>query len=150
MAKPIKVFFQGSFDLLHYGHFFALKKAKEQGDYLIVALNTDTLYKNYKFKVPAIKYRYRKKMLESIRYVDEVIPISIPRPLPFLKKLDIDVYITCKEWVFNKQEEIDYMKKAGKRVVILPYFNKSVLSSSVLKNYIDHSKDYCAKCHRRL
>jgi len=149
MAKSLKrVFFQGSFDLFHYGHLWAIREAKKHGDYLIIALNTDTLYKKYKKKVPVIKYRYRKEILESLRYVDEVIPISIPQPLSFLKKLDIDVYITCREWVFNKQDEINFMKKQGKKVVILPYLNKLIFSTSVLKNYVEHQKPYCVKCHR--
>ena len=66
----IKVFTTGTFDILHYGHINLLKKAKELGDYLIVGLNAtkngaETYY----------TFEERKKILESIRYVDEVVPI---------------------------------------------------------------------------
>lgn len=66
----IKVFTTGTFDILHYGHINLLKKAKKLGDYLIVGLNVtkngnDTYY----------TFEERKKILESIKYVDEVVPI---------------------------------------------------------------------------
>ena len=38
-----RVITYGTFDLLHYGHINLLKRAKEQGDYLVVALSTDEL-----------------------------------------------------------------------------------------------------------
>lgn len=65
-----KVLTTGTFDILHYGHINLLKKAKELGDYLIVGLNVtkngkDTYY----------TFEERKKVLESIKYVDEVVPI---------------------------------------------------------------------------
>ena len=65
-----KVLTTGTFDILHYGHINLLKKAKELGDYLIVGLNVtkngkDTYY----------TFEERKKILESIKYVDEVVPI---------------------------------------------------------------------------
>ncbi len=63
----------GTFDLLHYGHIRLLKRAKELGDYLVVALSTDEFNK-IKGKKAYHDYETRKKMLEAIRYVDLVIP----------------------------------------------------------------------------
>lgn len=66
----MKVFTTGTFDILHYGHINLLKKSKELGDYLIVGLN---VLKNG--KETYYSYEDRKKILESIKYVDEVVPI---------------------------------------------------------------------------
>jgi len=66
----IKVFTTGTFDILHYGHINLLKKAKEMGDHLIVGLN---VLKNG--KETYYSYEDRKRMLEAIKYVDEVVPI---------------------------------------------------------------------------
>ena len=69
-----RVITYGTFDLLHYGHINLLRRAKQMGDYLIVALSTDEFNTNKKNKVCYFSYEERKKLLESIRYVDLVIP----------------------------------------------------------------------------
>ena len=69
-----KVITYGTFDLLHYGHINLLRRAKAQGDYLIVALSTDEFNWNEKQKKSYFTYEERKAMLEAIRYVDLVIP----------------------------------------------------------------------------
>lgn len=69
-----KVITYGTFDLLHYGHINLLRRARELGDYLIVALSTDEFNWNEKHKKCYFSYDERKLMLEAIRYVDEVIP----------------------------------------------------------------------------
>lgn len=63
----------GTFDLLHYGHIEILRCAKELEDYLIVTVYTDE-FNDIKGKKAYHNYETRKKMLESIRYVDLVIP----------------------------------------------------------------------------
>lgn len=50
----------GTFDLLHYGHIRLLKRAKELGDYLIVALSTDK-FNELKGKKAYYNYDMRKK-----------------------------------------------------------------------------------------
>ena len=68
-----KILTYGTFDLLHYGHINLLKKAKQQGDYLIVGLSTDA-FNLEKKKQSYFSYEKRKQLLEAIRYVDLVIP----------------------------------------------------------------------------
>lgn len=64
----------GTFDLFHVGHINLLKRARAFGDRLIVALSTDEFNLHSKNKVTAIPYPDRKLILESLRYVDLVIP----------------------------------------------------------------------------
>lgn len=67
----------GTFDLLHWGHIRLLKRAKERGDYLVVGLSTDEFNQAKPGKQPSYHpYEVRKMMLESIKYVDLVIPES--------------------------------------------------------------------------
>jgi glycerol-3-phosphate cytidylyltransferase len=63
----------GTYDLCHIGHIRLLKRAKALGDYLVVGLSTDN-FNTLKGKMTVIPYNQRKEILESIRYVDEVIP----------------------------------------------------------------------------
>ena len=70
-----RVITYGTYDLLHYGHIELLRRAREMGDYLIVALSTDE-FNRIKNKKSYYNFEQRKMMLESIRYVDLVIPES--------------------------------------------------------------------------
>ncbi|MFO7732244.1 MAG: adenylyltransferase/cytidyltransferase family protein, partial [Candidatus Aminicenantes bacterium] len=67
-----KVITYGTFDLIHRGHINILRRARELGDYLIVALSTDE-FNAGKGKRAYYTYEERKQILESIRYVDEVV-----------------------------------------------------------------------------
>ena len=69
-----RVITYGTFDLLHYGHINLLRRAKELGDYLIVALSTDEFNRDEKGKKCYFTYEQRKTLLEAVRYVDLVIP----------------------------------------------------------------------------
>lgn len=99
----------GTFDLLHYGHINLLKRAKELGDYLVVALSTDE-FNAIKGKKAYHSYETRKKMLEAIRYVDLVIPENNWEQ----KKQDvldykIDVVVMGSDWAGS--DKFDYLKE---------------------------------------
>lgn len=68
-----KVITYGTFDLIHWGHIELLRRAKTLGDYLIVAISTDK-FNEIKGKKSYHSYENRKRILEAIKYVDEVIP----------------------------------------------------------------------------
>jgi len=149
----IIVFTQGSFDLFHYGHVRFIERAKANGNYLIVGVNTDRLYKDYKSKIPVIPYKYRAKTISAMRDVDIVIPANGFSPLKLLKKYKPDVYVICKEWEDGKTKEIEYMKSIGGKTVVLPYLktiSASEIRSKLVKNYLKHSDKLCAECHKRL
>ncbi|MEP4404954.1 MAG: glycerol-3-phosphate cytidylyltransferase [Paracoccaceae bacterium] len=68
-----KVITYGTFDTLHYGHILLLKRAREMGDHLTVALSSDSFNSN-KQKVSHFDYAQRRALLEAINYVDVIIP----------------------------------------------------------------------------
>lgn len=94
-----RVITYGTFDLLHYGHINLLRRAKELGDYLIVALSTDEFNAKEKNKKSYFTYEQRKQMLEAIRYVDEVIPEeSWDQKSQDVLKRSIDVFVIGDDW----------------------------------------------------
>lgn len=64
----------GVFDMFHIGHLNILKRAKENCDYLIVGVSTDELVQSEKNKTPIIPYEERAEIVQSICYVDKVVP----------------------------------------------------------------------------
>ena len=96
----------GTFNLLHYGHIRLLKRAKELGDYLIVALSTDEFNK-LKNKKAYHNYETRKKMLEAIRYVDLVIPEeNWNQKINDVKEYHVDTVVMGSDWEGNEKFEI--------------------------------------------
>ena len=94
-----RVITYGTFDLMHYGHINLLRRAKEQGDYLIVALSTDEFNWNEKRKKSYFSYEDRKRMLEAIRYVDLVIPEeSWDQKVTDVDKYHVDVFVMGDDW----------------------------------------------------
>lgn len=63
----------GCFDLIHYGHLKFLEKAKEQGDYLIVALESDEFIKKNKRKIQVHNQNERAEILANLNMVDMII-----------------------------------------------------------------------------
>lgn len=94
-----RVITYGTFDLLHYGHINLLRRAKEQGDYLIVALSTDEFNWHEKHKKSYFDYNKRKLLLEAIRYVDLVIPEeSWEQKRSDIKEYHIDTFVIGDDW----------------------------------------------------
>lgn len=101
-----RVITYGTYDLLHYGHIELLRRAREMGDYLIVALSTDE-FNQIKNKKSYYDYGQRKMMLESIRYVDLVIPEEgWGQKEKDVDRFDVDVFVMGHDW----EGEFDFLK----------------------------------------
>ena len=112
-----RVITYGTFDLLHYGHINLLRRAKQYGDYLIVALSTDDFNWNQKRKKCYFSFDKRKALLEAIRYVDLVIPgESWDQKVTDVREYHIDTFVMGDDW----KGEFDFLKDEGVDVVYLP------------------------------
>lgn len=101
-----RVITYGTYDLLHYGHIELFRRAREMGDYLIVALSTDE-FNQIKNKKSYYDYEQRKMMLESIRYVDLVIPEEgWGQKEKDVDRFDVDVFVMGHDW----EGEFDFLK----------------------------------------
>ncbi|MEY4665953.1 glycerol-3-phosphate cytidylyltransferase [Weissella cibaria] len=113
-----RVITYGTFDMLHYGHINLLRRAKEQGDYLIVALSTDEFNWQEKHKRTYFEFEKRKQLLEAIRYVDLVIPEELwEQKVSDMTLYQVDTFVMGDDW----QGEFDFLAdQTDVEVIYLP------------------------------
>jgi len=129
-----RVITYGTFDLLHYGHINLLRRAKELGDYLIVALSTDEFNWNQKKKKSYLSYEQRKQIVEAIRYVDLVIPEEDwQQKVRDVHEYKVDTFVIGDDW----EGKFDFLKEEGVEVVYLP--RTPEISSSQIKKDLSNS-----------
>lgn len=88
----------GVFDLFHVGHVNLLKRAKLECDYLIVGVTTDELAYERKKKTPVIPFVERMSIVESLKYVDEVVPQVEINELEDWRTLKFDKIFKGDDW----------------------------------------------------
>lgn len=126
----------GVFDMFHIGHLNLLRNAKEQCEYLIVGVSKDELVQRCKNKLPIIPYEERKQIVESIKYVDEVVPQENKNKYEAWEKYKFNVMFVGDDWK-NSELFMEAEKKfseVGVDVVYFPY-TKSI-SSTMLREKI--------------
>lgn len=134
----------GVFDLFHIGHLNILKNAKEQCEYLIVGVSTDELVQTYKHKTPIIPFAERKAIVESIKYVDKVVPQTSMDKLVAWEQLHFDAVFHGDDWkgthLYNTVEE--RLNSVGCDMVFLPHTDgtSSTILSQILHNALQEKK----------
>ena len=88
----------GCFDIFHYGHLNILTKSKELCNQLIVGVSTDELILQEKGKLPVIPFKERVKIIESIKYVDLVVPQINKNKQEAIDKYTIDAISVGDDW----------------------------------------------------
>ena len=128
-----KVITYGTFDLFHIGHLNILKRAKELGDYLIVAVSSDA-FNEIKGKKCVIPDYERMEIVKAIRYVDEVIlEESWDQKVEDVKKYNIDTFVMGDDW----KGQFDFLEKYC-NVVYLP--RTKGISTTLLKQGLSQVK----------
>lgn len=109
----------GSFDLLHAGHLQIIFEASQQGDILIMALNSDASIKKYKSpKRPIIPLEYRLQMMAALEFVDYVTWFEETDPIKLLELIKPDVHVNGAEYGENCIEA-ETVKSHGGRIHIV-------------------------------
>lgn len=119
----------GTFDLLHFGHLEILRRAKELGDELIVGLSTDKFNKE-KGKICQFSYDKRKAFLESLSYVDLVIPEDKwEQKKQDIQDYEVDMFVMGHDW----EGKFDFLKT----YCDVHYFQRTNgISTSKLKQFL--------------
>ena len=130
----------GGFDPIHSGHIDYISEAKENADYLIVALNSDHWLSQKKGK-PFMEFSERKQILESIKYVDEVIDFddtdgSCINALEKIKATYLDASIFFCNGGDRSEDNIPEKNVEGIKFIFgVGGTNKKNSSSWLLKNW---------------
>jgi D-beta-D-heptose 7-phosphate kinase/D-beta-D-heptose 1-phosphate adenosyltransferase len=127
------IFTNGCFDILHTGHISLLKECRELAGAdgkVIVGLNSDRSVRRLKGENrPVNAQKDRKEMLESLRYVDEVIIFDEETPEMLLSILTPDVLVKGGDYALTDIIGKQYVKD----VIIFPYVNGYSTTSTIKK-----------------
>jgi len=123
----------GTFDLLHYGHLEILRRARDFGDRLIVGLSTDE-FNLQKGKKCEFSYDKRKEYLESLEYVDLVIPeTKWEQKKEDVKKYNVNHFVMGDDW----KGKFDFLSEYCDVI----YLNRTKgISTTALKTIIKEHK----------
>ena len=124
----------GGFDPVHIGHIRLFKEAKQLGDRLVVILNSDRFLVIKKGN-PFMPFEERKEILESIEYINKVIPCidKDQSVCKTLKKLKPDIFANGGDRISNNIPEIDICERYNIKM-IFGVGGEKIQSSSGLIN----------------
>ncbi|MDD5595985.1 MAG: D-glycero-beta-D-manno-heptose 1-phosphate adenylyltransferase [Candidatus Omnitrophica bacterium] len=116
------VFTNGCFDILHYGHVKYLEDAKNKGDILVVAINTDASVKKIKGeKRPIVNQADRARVIAGLASVDYVVLFNQETPLEVITQLKPDILVKGGDWKKDKIVGASIVTACGGKVFTINF-----------------------------
>ena len=116
------VFTNGVFDLLHVGHVRYLAQARELGDALLVAINSDKTVRELKGPDrPVFDESERAEIIAALRHVDYVTVFDNVSPRSLIAKLLPDVLVKGGDYQLDEIHGREEVEAAGGKVISLPF-----------------------------
>jgi len=135
------VFTNGCFDLIHSGHVDYLVKAKEMGDVLILALNSDLSIRSIKGdKRPILKQDERAFIVSNLKPVDYVTCFNEDTPAEIISELVPDVLVEGADWAIEKIVGREIVEVNGGEVKTINFVNDQS-TSNIIKIIKERYKD---------
>ncbi|MBU1054972.1 MAG: D-glycero-beta-D-manno-heptose 1-phosphate adenylyltransferase [Proteobacteria bacterium] len=139
------VFTNGCFDILHAGHVRYLVAAKQEGDILVLGLNSDKSVKSIKGeKRPIVSQMLRAEVLAGLLCVDFITFFDEPDPLNLIKAVSPDVLVKGDDWAEENIIGADFVKANGGKVVrvsMVPGISTSSIIKKILEVYEEKMVD---------
>jgi len=130
------VFTNGCFDILHAGHVEYLEAAKELGDKLIVAINTDRSVRKLKGSSrPVNTLAHRAKVLASLQCIDKVVFFDEDTPIKLIKAIRPDVLVKGGDYKLKDIVGHKEVSQSGGSVVTIPLV-KGLSTSKIISKKI--------------
>lgn len=131
------VFTNGCFDLLHVGHIRYLQEAKQQGDFLLVALNTDKSVQKLKGPERPVQNEFdRAEIMAALECVQFVCLFDQETPIDIIQKVKPDVLVKGGDWPVEKIVGYEFVKSYGgttKSLQFVPGRSTSQIIQKILK-----------------
>jgi rfaE bifunctional protein nucleotidyltransferase chain/domain len=114
------VFANGAFDLLHAGHVRYLEAARREGDWLVVAVNSDASVARSKGEGrPVVPAAERAEIVAALGCVDAVVVFEEDSPAGILEELRPDVHAKGTDYTSESVPERDTVARYGGQTVIV-------------------------------
>lgn len=132
--KEIIVFTNGCFDIVHKGHIELLKLCRQQGDIVVVGLNSDSSVKAIKGPQRPINNQYdRAAVLAALEFVDYVTIFDEPSVLSLVKKVKPDVLVKGQDWAKKGVVGREFVESYGGKVVLAPFVQGQSSTATIEK-----------------
>jgi rfaE bifunctional protein nucleotidyltransferase chain/domain len=133
-ARKRLVFTNGVFDLLHVGHVRYLAQARELGDALLVAINSDRTVRELKGPDrPIFDQAERAEILAALRHVDYVTVFDDVSPRSLIAKLLPDVLVKGGDYQLDEIHGREEVEAAGGKVISLPFVDGASTTALIEK-----------------
>jgi len=131
------VFTNGCFDLIHLGHIKYFQFAKQQGDLLIVGVNTDASIRRLKgSKRPIVDESDRLSVLEELESIDYLVLFDQDTPLALIESIRPDVLVKGADYAKEQVVGWDVVESYGGRVALAPLIDGRS-TSNVIERILD-------------
>lgn len=138
--KQLIVFTNGCFDIIHRGHIEYLAKAKQLGDILIVAINSDNSVRKLKGdKRPINRLNDRLYCIASLFFVDYVTYFDEMTPINLINVIKPDIHVKGGDYKVEELPEYQVVRKYGGKIKIIDFING--YSTSNIINKINDKTD---------
>lgn len=135
------VFTNGCFDILHYGHTHLLQFAREQGDFLVLGLNTDASVKRQKGdERPFVPEAERGHMLALYPFVDLVVLFDEDTPQRLIEALRPDVLVKGGDYTPETVVGRAFIESHGGRVAICPRL-EGLSTTNIVRKILKHREE---------
>ena len=127
-------FANGCFDVLHAGHVTYLAWAREQGDALIVGLNSDASVRRLKGESrPIVPFEERARILCALRSVDAVVGFEERTPEALLDRLQPDVHVKSAQYREDELPERDVVLRHGGVIRLAPHVQGASTTDTIAR-----------------
>ena len=122
--KETIVFTNGCFDVLHRGHIEYLQFCTQQGDIVVVGLNSDSSVKTIKAPERPINNQHdRAGVLAALETVDYITIFNEPDPMNLIRKVRPDVLVKGEDWAVKGVVGREFVESYGGKVTLAPLVN---------------------------